>query len=56
MLHPTPDYRPEDIFRIGQITSAPPRTIEQARGLHLSLLRDIILRAEYAAETNGDLL
>jgi hypothetical protein len=56
VIHPTPDYRPEDIFRIGQITSAPARTIEQARGLHLSLLRDIILRGDYATQTNGDLL
>ncbi len=56
VVHPMPDYRPEDIFRVGQITSAPARTIEQARGLHLSLLRGIISRDDYATQTNGDLL
>ena len=56
VVHPTPDYRPEDIFKVGQITSGPARGIEEARRLHLSLLRSIIPRGDFAVETNGDLL
>jgi hypothetical protein len=56
VVHPMPRYRTEDIFRVGQITSVPARGIKEARKLHLSLLRDIILRADYGAGTDGDLL
>ena len=56
VVHPFLAYRPEHLFRVGVVRKPPAAPLTLARAAHLSSLRAVCNRADYAVHTDGDLL
>lgn len=56
VLHPWIKWQAKDIVRLGEIKTAPPPELDQARAFHLLALRELTVQAAYADDTDADLL
>lgn len=56
VLHPWIKWQAKDIVRLGEIKTAPPPELDQARAFHLLALREFPGQSAYADDTDTDLL
>jgi hypothetical protein len=56
VVHPTVQYRSRHLYRLGQIRKPVADTLEVARSLHLTEIRKMTSRPDYAAGTDSDIV